>query len=440
MKILSILLFLSFSFSACSQNTIITQEYSVLDSFTIQEYNSDINELVISLKQHPKFGEFIEKDSFDNLVTKTKSFLTDKTNRGEFLWMCREIAASIGCGHTFVPTLTKKWKIPVERMFPVDARFIGDQLFVIDPFINSDLVPEGAEIIAINGFSPKYLKKEILKHISADAFNPSFKENLINRDFMLYCTYQLGFPKRYVIKYVHGEQSGRALLNPFEVLDSISNPVSGCAEDLCFDLLDAENAALISIRSFNYYNDRLPIFKEFIDQSFATIKSENIENLIIDIRDNGGGDPYAASYLLQHLLANEYTYYQPGSTSHYQDLQKPISLEANRFSGSLYFLINGRCFSTSGHFLSLIEAQELGTIIGQESGATYTCNAATQEISLKNTFINAYVARATFMTTANEFPENRGLVPEYITSYTLEDLIHNRDVELEFVLDLIRNK
>lgn len=54
------------------------------------------------------------------------------------------------------------------------------------------------------------------------------------------------------------------------------------------------------------------VFKAFIDSSMNVIKNKKTENLIIDVRYNGGGSQYPSIYLLQHLMDKPFTYYSKG--------------------------------------------------------------------------------------------------------------------------------
>ena len=111
----------------------------------------------------------------------------------------------------------------------------------------------------------------------------------------------------------------------------------------------------MTIRSFDYYNDDFSKFKTFIDASFKGMARFEPEHLIIDLRENGGGDPYCASYLLQHFADRPFQYYKTGTSQGYKDLQINIEPHKNRFDKKPIILINGKCFSTTGHLCSLIK-------------------------------------------------------------------------------------
>jgi hypothetical protein len=110
----------------------------------------------------------------------------------------------------------------------------------------------------------------------------------------------------------------------------------------------------------------------------------------------------------------------------------------NPFTGRQYYLIDGMCFSTTGHFTSILKYYGLGTFIGEETGATFTCNDASHDTKLKHTGYNLQSARRTFAAAVPGFPEDRGILPDHPVRQTIEELIANHDAVLEYTLELIR--
>ena len=429
------LLFL-LSLTACGQTNV---DRSVFETFTAEQYRADLTQMANQLKGfHPKMYEYVSKDSFDMIVEDKLATFTDSTTLGEFIWSARQISSLVACGHTFVPTLSRKFTIPDECMFPLHSQYVGDRLFVFGNNENTEIAL-GTEILQINNRSVSELKGAIKGVLSADGNNLSFKDHKINDDFSFLCSYELGLPSKYTIDYRSeiGDIKTKSL-NQLSANDLEYYKTNECPSHLCFDIDSDMNAATIRIASFVFYNENLPEFKNFIDDCFKKIDSNKIENVIIDIRGNGGGDPYCASYLLQYIASEPFQYYRSGTSDYYGDLQKEISLMDIQFEGDLYIITDGRCFSTSGHFLSLIKHYNIGTIVGRESGATYRCNANTTELKLRFTDVSCYISRATYSTIADELPADRGIIPDYIVEYTKEDLLENVDRDLEVVKGLIK--
>ena len=107
------------------------------------------------------------------------------------------------------------------------------------------------------------------------------------------------------------------------------------------------------------------------------------------------------------------------------------------FTGKQFYLVDGMCFSTTGHITSLLKFHGLGTFIGEETGATYTCNDASHDTKLEHTGYRLQSARRSFATAVSGFPFDRGIIPEHQVRPDVEDIIHHRDPVLEYAVDLI---
>jgi hypothetical protein len=110
----------------------------------------------------------------------------------------------------------------------------------------------------------------------------------------------------------------------------------------------------------------------------------------------------------------------------------------NPFQGKQYYLIDGMCFSTTGHLASLLKYYRLGTFIGEETGATYTCNDASHDTNLKHTGYRLQSARHSFATAVSGFRLDCGILPDYPVRETVDDRIRGRDRVLDYALELIR--
>lgn len=445
-----LIILLCWNFS-CNQNnsTIVSQNepqdesqnierLSVLTTFSKDEYLEDLNQLIKLLNDnHPQLYEYITKKELAELVNEKRALLDDNLKIGEFTWLCRSIISEIGCGHTVLPTLGMNYFLPDSLLFPLKVNYFNNKLYVLNPLVNKDLISIGDEIISINGSKVEKIKEEMYKHISSDANNKSFKMEFVNDGFMEYAAFHFKFANKYEIEFIKDNKIEKVTLNQLNEFTEDKNDQIKCRNNLCFEI--DGNLAIITIRSFYYYHENFTTFKSFVDSCFNDIKIKLVENLIIDLRDNGGGDPYCGSYLLQHIADKPYQYYKTG-TYFYNDLQTNISPHENRFSGKPIILINGRCFSTTGHLCALIKENDFGVFVGKETGATFSCNAAVKTSTLTNTGLTPYIATRTFEAAVSTLPKDKGIIPHYEPKRTISDLLNNKDIDLEFSTNLLLKK
>jgi len=175
-----------------------------------------------------------------------------------------------------------------------------------------------------------------------------------------------------------------------------------------------------------------------VDKSFSRIREENIENVTIDLRGNGGGDPFCASYLWAYLEKEPYPYFSE-PYGKYAELSKPIKQADNPFRGELLILIDGYNFSTTGHFCSILKYHDRGIFIGTETGSTYTCNAAVRMFPLKNTRIGLKIATGSYATAVKGFPKDRGIIPDHHVKTNIKDLKAGKDTVLDYALKLVES-
>ncbi|MEN8126084.1 MAG: S41 family peptidase [Bacteroidota bacterium] len=147
-------------------------------------------------------------------------------------------------------------------------------------------------------------------------------------------------------------------------------------------------------------------FYNNVDSIFAKIHNDSIGNLIIDIRNNPGGNSELADYLISCIYSKPYKgnskilikrseqYYkymrgyfswwfkpfltfikQINDYKHtpvgmvYEDIKgfkNPINIKY-RFKGKIYLLINSNTFSTALGFATVIKDYEIGHIIGEQT-------------------------------------------------------------------------
>jgi C-terminal processing protease CtpA/Prc len=206
--------------------------------------------------------------------------------------------------------------------------------------------------------------------------------------------------------------------------------------ELSFKEMEKGQVGLLTVNSFGYYG-QVDWFKAFMDSVFMVCKEKQIKILILDLRGNSGGDPFCASYLWAYLQAEPLPYFED-HYGRYDTLANPVPQPANHFTGQLYTLIDGRCFSSTGHFLGLLDYHDVGTFVGSESGATYTCTGNATYPALDHTGIMVGTARVMRYTAAvRDMDPRRGILPDHPVEITPGDLIQGRDVVLDLALSLI---
>lgn len=378
---------------------------------------------------HPDPFAVISAQDFEALTEKLVSRIDAKTTQADQLWNFSRLLAAVGCGHTNLGFFNQEDSLiePDER-FPVDVRFVGKRLFVIDPLVNSDRVALGVEIESINGLSVMDLRETIFDHIAADHYNRGAQTSYANAYATGYLTYALSFPKSYAVT-VQG--SGTAtVLRPLTTFRHrpLIDPGNPCQETLCLHL-GSDGIAVMTIRNWDFYGERIADFEQFVDDSFRTLAEQQLERLIIDVRGNLGGSSSATAYLLRHLAETPFTYFAKNSAGNpaLKDLLEPSALQ---FDGKVFILANSQTGSSTGHFLALIKEHELATLIGSPSGAGSRVHDNKRRFTSEVSELRYRIARNTFTAATPELGEVTVVEPDIALGMTVADLLTDQDTVL----------
>jgi len=411
--------------------------------FSVKEMQEDFLRFREILEnKHCCLYEYTGKTEMDALFEQQYGKIIDPMQPHEFFRILTLVTASIGCGHTAVWMPGGFWDIDPDNLFPLRIKLMDDQLIVSGSYSDSLQVPFGSIIHEINGKPVKTIVSEIICNYSADAFNIHFRKSQLERRFSLLYSRRYGFPEHYTVLFssLGKVEMSEKTLDPVSVsevkkvvFDNFHHP------PLELDIREDINTAIMKIKTFIYY-DRVPYFTSFLDSSFTLIKENKIQNLILDLRNNDGGDPFCSAPLFSYLQSEPLPYFAE-PYGKYSDLAKSLPLPENRFEGSLYTLIDGRCFSTNAHFCALLKYHKIGKFIGTPTGANYKCNAGKNtEYILPNTGILLNIGTQTYATAVKDMDKMQPLIPDYLIVETFEDFINHRDVYLDKAYQIINKK
>jgi len=405
--------------------------------YSAKAYKEDLDQLGKKLIEiNPNTFKFIAEKDFRDLVEEKKALITDNTPYSEFMWHCREIIAHVNCSHTSMGGFNPENKMlsPSQR-FPLQTRWVNEHLFVIDPLNNEQQVARKDEILSINGRAVSELIADIYSHTPSQGLIESSKRHFFNRWSTGLIPFSLGFPESYEIQ-VKGKARPIVLNKAASVKDPVNDfSIKYCGANLCLEFLDNNTSAVMTISSFNYYRwNNYTEFTEFMDRSFKEIEEKGVENLILDLRFNGGGSPESSIYLLKYLSDKPFTYFADTDYPEGKGVQQPFD---KPFEGNLYCIIDGNGKSTTGHFVAMVKNLSLGTIVGEELGSNQFCTGGQTICRLTHTKLEFYVANSTSKLAITSLPDERGILPDHYVTQSIEDYLQNVDAVKEFTLSLI---
>jgi hypothetical protein len=420
--------------------------------YSVEELREDFAQLRSEIEScHPKLYAFAAKDELERAFDDGVNRLNRPMNLEEFYSIVMPLVAKIGCGHARVYTPEGYWAQVPDRLFPLELLFVSGGAFAVKPYADTTAspsdtagVPPGSRILSINGLSIDEITQTMKSAISADGYNDSWKTYKLNTVFAYMYAILYGYPENFVVEFSGpGAERPRSVsLAPVSVESVQPSPDRRMATgewtggDLGFEIMEEQGAAVMTFKTFGYYDDR-ETFYAFVDDAFERVKAGGIKKLVLDFRGNDGGDPFCTVHLLSYIADRPVRYFAK-EYRQYEKFAQPIPLAEERFEGDLAILIDGGCYSSTGHLCAVLDYNEIGTFAGVETGGTYTCNDASKSFTLKNTRYRVNMPRMTFEAAVSGMPPDRGILPHHHVEPRIDDLIRGRDTAREFALQLLR--
>ena len=166
------------------------------------------------------------------------------------------------------------------------------------------------EIQSINGKPMPSIIRELHQFITIDGNVQSALYEELNHSFNGYFATFIGTRASYDVIYTNGNNLlSKSLpavnLTAIEKRDSLEKPVHQLPLRLSYP---SPNIAVLTIENF-YVDKKEQKFYPFIDSVFADLKKKQNDNLVIDVRNNEGGEENWGGYLYSYLTDTAFRYY-----------------------------------------------------------------------------------------------------------------------------------
>lgn len=464
-ELYKILLILFLSITICSAQSI---EKPANDNPKAIESQLLKQDLVIFRTQlqnsYPSLYRFNSKKNIDKLFDNYCSSIGKNTTQIDFLANIKFILSHLQDGHFYGgPSSELQHYFDEEaKVFPLRIKFIKNNGYVVCSK-NETLLPE-TPILSINNISIKEIKAKIFKYIVSDGKIETKKYWILNNNFWFYYRLVYGEQAAFKIEYKSLDKKIKTITLPAERYKNTEceNQKTDPVNYLQFEYKQ-NDIALLTIKTFN--QETLDQTKEnfipFLEQVFTEIKTKKTNELIIDLRGNGGGRDTYGSLLFSYLTNAPFEYYTSlesstqkltkANLSNYIPKENPAedyfrgrnNLATQKpsnttYLGNVYILIDGMSFSTTAEFCAITKSNNRAKFIGEETGGGYFGNTSGNavELVLPNTKIYISIPTTKYTLAVKKGNSNRGILPDYKVIPTINDYIKNEDVQLEFALKL----
>ena len=454
------------------------QEEQLLSKEEIEE---DLQACWTALTEmHPSLDRYT---STAQLKTKLDNFLDGQEPRLSsiaFYNLLSPIISEIRCGHTklYLPESLYSSIVNEKKLFPLTLLFEGSEAFVIEDFSAEGTLLKGTQVLSINNMPIKQFIDTSSKKISADGFITTSQKHSLQKDLIINVVSTFGFPDTFRVELKDHTFVELDALNISE-LHANANRITGAVnanKPLQLELIPEKHTALLSIETFERQlisqNDQE--FEKFIDNAFKLIKKEKSKNLILDLRNNGGGSAQLGRLLFSYLYHDSFVYQEPigiafdadkqfsfdsliqngddissfksrikqnkdGSIYLYSPNSKLMKSNKNSFEGNLYVLINGASFSATANLAANIKEKGFGTFVGEETGGAYEGYTAGERCNLllPNSKLRLEIPLERTLNLVNDNKDGRGVQPDIPIPFSLQDFIEGTDSGLDKLMEIL---
>lgn len=399
-KILIVLFFLS-----CFIKTANAEDFlnSVLQPEQVSE---DLDQWLQFLdKTHPQLSYRIENvKAFLADVEKLKVSTTKPISVLEFWRKVSAFNSVLNDGHTVInlpklKTLANQHITNGGRLFPFEVIFDENRLLIKSEANGKPTHYIGSEITQINGQKINEFIEPLLQRTNGDTVR--FRRALLQRRFAeLVWLYYGNFDSFTLQLNKGGDLQTKKVVSSRNKLNVEKN----FSEQFKFELVDKHNA-LLTINTFSWgakYQDVI----DFLHDSFGLMIKNNIQHLIIDIRENGGGDdaiwidgvlPYIADktwrtgskFKVKVLEGRADEGEKVGDVVNGQNRFREVEPGVNKFNGEVSVLISAFTYSSSILFSNVVQDYQFGQLVGEKTGGNSDQTGGTKAITLKHSKLRA---------------------------------------------------
>ncbi len=478
---------------------------------TLAQQQEDFTIFKTSMQQmHAGVYWFITPQRFTALYDSVYSILKDGEDPEQFYLKIRYCMAALKHGHDGVDykgepgiayrisTLHKS-----SRYLPFALKFLGNRLYIINNCSSNKTITNGSEVLQINGNTIQQITNVLKQYIFANGNNETFKYAVMGEYYQFHYLYQMlfGNPLTYTIEIIPFNQKKKIVVKVDAVLPQTiadeykkqnGKDINYWSKLVDYKLLDAkQKTGYLKLETFSTYRIEQggEKFDSILGKMFTQIKNDSVKNLIVDVRNNEGGDDTwmtAISYLraipadtnagLAYLQSDKYTHikhvvqteenkqllmafqYNPYALmdktpdgrfklkpEYTEHDTKGRALQKNAYNGKVYLLQNGLTFSAGFAFAGKLnylmdkDGNNL-KVIGEQNGDDEQAGVGSGgwgvELALPNSKLILHVP----VTGSGDKPYAKKLpvVLDYKVIPTIQDKIQGVDTEVEFAKQLIQ--
>ncbi|WP_394746903.1 S41 family peptidase [Spongiimicrobium salis] len=459
------------------------KKHLLLEDLRILKHNLEVVQ--------PGLYNYTSKVEMDAIFEEIKNSINEDMSSIDFFKLIAPLSDKIRNGHTIiVPSST--WEdqvVTTMDLLPLNLYFHKGQLYILHHVSDNDEVQEGSILKTVNGESATHLFDHMVNRWFKDGYNLTRPREIVEEEFRILYAHFFGATPHYTIE-VRTPSGEEKVLNIKGIKETVFKKRLEKKYGVSYvpwwrrapkpqSLLITNHTAYLKVTQFSngVKSTGGKRFGNFIKAAFKKIKSENVKNVVLDLRGNQGGDVKPQLELLKHLVASPFHLYKdvhakvrklPNPQYYKFDLlskadfnkdfvnekingvypmkerrgfqKEPQAPSPNVFTGQLYVLIDGWTFSASGEVCGILKEHRKDAIfIGEETGGNPVTNISGIQtfMTLPHSKNRALICLVNYTTQVSYKNTGHGVQPQYEVRNTIEDMQRGTDAALRKVNALI---
>ena len=301
------------------------------DTLTAEQARRDADILVKTMRAlHPALDKYRSQDEVDAYFERFQTRARAARSPADMYLAATELAAEVRCGHTWTNVLNQQGAIKQRLLespdkLPLTMTLVEGRWLVLASAAPG--VAAGDEVVAIDGHASAQVVARMLPYLRADGNSDGKRLRQLGHDRPDYSMMDIVWPLLappaagvYRLAVRRGEQAARtvevkAITLAARAASLRAQGVRGVSE--IWSLRIDGDRAVMTLPTFSVYRENFDWLQFFAD-SFNQLERRKIAHLIIDIRDNEGGDGAIALDLLSYLVKAPMTYVSDQSVTMYE--------------------------------------------------------------------------------------------------------------------------
>ncbi|MEL7191656.1 MAG: S41 family peptidase [Bacteroidota bacterium] len=430
--------------------------------FSRQDVQADLKTLHEVLPQaHVDPFAYTQEETFDAIYERLQEEVQqDSLSLKEAHLILQPLVSSLNNGHTEIDFPKEAYIAYAQgggTLFPLEIVFEEGKYLVRENHSSDPTMKVGEEVTHINGRSMDDILVAIYPQSSAE--RTYFKHAKIELyTFPRYYWLVFGEEASFEIKIRHADTVRIHTVAAVEVIEGFERKHQAIlnAQMKCYFI---DSTAYLNPGNFSGDFEK---YQQFIDSSFSVINKAGSENLILDFRNNGGGNDDFSDYLISYIADQPFYWcsryriktsdwlkahvrkYNDTTGHFFQEILDRQSGEVytfafdpyapqdqdRRFKGNVYVLVNRQSHSQSTVAAAQIQDYQWGTIVGEETGEYATLYASQFQVELPRTGLIVSVSKAQ-MVRINGDATPKGVIPDIIVK---DHLLDEQDEILDTLL------